>query len=70
MIAETPPPTLPCCDLFCMEPAEFEVTGGSGHFEDGMLACGNHVGTMFGTFEWLEQPNQQWVVSLLPKQVV
>ena len=59
---------LPCCDLWCMEPAEFEITGGSGHFEDGTYACEVHVGSLLGTPDWFDQENREWIVTPLVVQ--
>ncbi len=56
---------LPCCDLWCMNPAEFEITGGSGHFEDNTHACETHVGSLLGTPEWLDQENREWIITPL-----
>jgi len=53
---------LPCCDLWCMNSAEFEIVGGSGHFEDQTLACEVHVGSLLGTPDWLDRENTEWIV--------
>ena len=59
---------LPCCDLWCMDPAEFEINGGSGHFEDNTHACEAHVGSLLGTSDWLDQENREWIVTPLTVQ--
>ena len=61
---------MPCCNLFCMEPAEFEIVGGSGHFEDSTLACAVHVGELLGTPDWLVEPNDLWIVAPIASAVV
>ena len=60
---------LHCCQLDCPLPAEFEIIGDSGHFEDTVHACENHVGVLLGTPDWLERENREWVVVPLVQSV-
>lgn len=60
--------SMPCCDLWCMKPAEFEIIGDSGHFEDQTHACKDHVWEGLGTPFWLERQNQQWIVVPVVEQ--
>ena len=51
----------------CGKDAEYEIIGGSGHFEDYTHSCTEHVGAMLSTPAWLTKLNTQWtVVDLYP----
>lgn len=54
-----------CCESGCGKPAEFQIAGGSGHFEDVTEACRDHVGALLGTPQWLPGDNLTWTVSVL-----
>lgn len=54
-----------CCKIGCDRDAEYEIIGGSGHFEDVTDACPPHVGHLLGTPTWLESENRQWTVVLI-----
>ena len=54
-----------CCEPGCGKPAEFQIAGGSGHFEDVTEACRDHVGALLGTPQWISEDNALWTVSVL-----
>lgn len=54
-----------CCVIGCGKPAEFEIAGGSGHFEDFTHACEDHVGELLGTPDWLDEENREWTVTVM-----
>ncbi len=55
-----------CCVITCRKDAEFDIFGGSGHFEDTTQACEDHVGSLLGSPDWLApKDNTQWTVVAL-----
>ncbi len=61
-------PGLYCCQWECEKEANFYIVGNLNNGVDNDThACGEHIGEMLGTPDFLTEDNTEWVISPIPE---